>query len=487
MITASAIVKHVRWAAVGTWGSKIVSLAIFVLLTRLLPVEAIGAIAMIAAYLAMLQLFGEAGLADYLVQANERDAAQEQTVFWTQLALGCCVAALLWLAAPLAAASMADSVPAEALVKAMALNLPLVAAARVPDALMRKQLEFKKLAFRNLAAALCGGIVGVICALRGYGVWSLVIKQLVESVVALVAVMLGARWRPRLRYSRATLGAPLRYGLGFLGARSLNVLHGRLDVLVIGWLLGPLALGYYSVAMRVYQVVTEMFTSVIDSVAVPVLARAKHETDELGRNFLRLVKGSSLLSMTAYAGLVALGPLVVEVAFGPNWSSAGPILRWLGVAGFIVGPLWFNGGVMLATGRAFAWMLVIGAYCVVGAVLFPLAALYAGATGVAIAIVVRGLLLAPLSAGCALRVAQVSVGRYIAAWTPNAAVAIAVALGAWLGASGASFADLPLYLDLVAGAALGLICFLIVVPRLANGMWVKLLELGGLQRPSSLP
>lgn len=482
MMTASAIVKHVRWAAVGTWGSKIVSLAIFVLLTRLLPVEAIGAIAMIAVYLAMLQLFGEAGLADYLVLSKERDGLQEQTVFWTQLGLGCLVAALLWFAAPLAAASIADSVPGEALVKAMALNLPLIAAARVPDALMRKNLEFKKLAFRNLSAAICGGIVGVICAMRGFGVWSLVIKQLVESCVALAAVMLGARWRPRFQYSRIVLNEPLRYGLGILGSRTLNVLRSRLDQLIIGWMLGPIALGYYAVAQRIYQVVTEMFTSVVDSVAVPVLANAKHEPGELGRNFLRLVKGSSLLSMTAYAALVALGPLVVEVAFGPNWSPAGPILRWLGVAGFIVGPIWFNGGVLLATGRAFTWMLVIASYCVVGAVLFPVAAHYFGVTGVAAALVARGVLLAPLSVGCTLRVAEVPLMRYVKAWAPNAAVAIAVALGAWLGASGASFAQLPLYLDLIAGAALGLICFLIVVPRLANGMWLKLLELGGVRR-----
>jgi PST family polysaccharide transporter len=270
--------------------------------------------------------------------------------------------------------------------------------------------------------------------------------------------------------------------MGILGARTLTVLHGRLDSLVIGWLLGPLALGYYSVALRMYQVVTEMFTSVIDSVAVPVLANAKHEAEELGRNYLRLVKGSSLLSMTAYAGLVALGPLLVQVAFGPNWSSAGAILRWLGLAGFIVGPLWFNGGVLLATGRAFTWMLVIGTYCILGAVLFPLAALYVGVTGVAMAVVVRGLLLAPLSAGCALRVAQVPLVRYLKAWTPNAAIAIAVAIGAWLGASGAGVADLPLYVTLAAGAGFGLLCFLIVVPRLANGMWTKLLELGGLQR-----
>lgn len=482
MITAKAIVKHVRWAAIGTWGGKLVSLVIFVLLTRLLPVEAIGAITLIAAYLAMLQLFGEVGLADYLVQSGERDAVQEQTVFWTQLGLGCSVAALLWLFAPLAAASMSHAVPGEALVKAMALNLPLIAAARVPDAVMRKKLEFEKLAYRNLTAAVLGGIVGVVCALRGFGVWALVVKQIVESTVALVAVMVGARWRPKFEYSFALLDAPLRYGLGILGVRTLNVALGRLDTLVVGWLLGPLALGYYGVAQRVYQIVNELFMSVIDTVAVPVLASAKHERGELGRNFLRLVKGSSLLSMTAYASLVALAPLLIEIAFGPNWSSAGPILRWLALAGVVVGPLWFNGAVLLATGRTVTWMFIIAAYCLVGVVLFSIAAVYFGLTAVAAAVVARSLLLGPFSASLALRVAQVSAGDYVRTWLPNVAVAMAAGIGAWVGAFGASAAKLPIYVDLLAGVAVGFICFLIALPRLANGMWQRLLELGGLRR-----
>jgi len=482
MISAQAIVKHVRWAAVGTWGGKFVSLGIFVLLTRLLPVEAIGAISLIAVYLAVLQLFGEAGLADYLVQAQGRDELQEHTVFWTQFFLGCAVAAALWLAAPLAAASLSDSVPGEALVKVMALNLPLIAAARVPDALMRKSLAFKTLAFRNLTAATCGGIVGVICALRGMGVWALVIKQLVESLIALIAVMVGARWRPRLRYSSSVLGAPLRYGLSILGIRAMNIMHTRLDSLVIGWLLGPAALGYYSVALRLYQTVSDMFNSVIDSVAVPILASVKHQTGELGKNFLRLVKGSSLLSMTAFAGLFALAPLIVEVAFGPNWMSSGPILRWLALVGVIVGPVWFNGGVLLASGRAGTWMLIVAAYCAVGIVLFPIAALYLGATGVAVAMVARGLALSPLSVTYALRVANVSLSQYVKAWAPNAAVAAAVAAGAWLGAYGAEYAQLPRFIELAIGVTLGAACFLIVVSRIDNGLWARLLELGGLRR-----
>ena len=85
------------------------ALAIFVLLTRLLPVEAIGAISLIAVYLALLQLIGEAGLAEYLVQHQERDAVQEQSLFWLQLLLSSIAAVGLWLAAPLLTASMPQS------------------------------------------------------------------------------------------------------------------------------------------------------------------------------------------------------------------------------------------------------------------------------------------------------------------------------------------------------------------------------------------
>src|SRR5690606_5953426 len=114
-------------------------------------------------------------------------------------------------------------------------------------------------------AALCGGMAGVICAFKGLGVWALVVKQLVENSVALLAVMIGARFRPRLMFSRATMGEPLRYGLAVFGARSIGVIHGRLDSLIVGWVLGATALGFYSVALRVYQHVSEMFNSVIDS------------------------------------------------------------------------------------------------------------------------------------------------------------------------------------------------------------------------------
>jgi O-antigen/teichoic acid export membrane protein len=477
LITSETILGHVKWAALGTWGGKLVALAIFILLTRLLPVEVIGAVSLIAVYLSLLQLIGEAGLAEYLVQHQQREQVQEQSLFWLQLFLSSSAAAALWYAAPWVTASMPASVPGESLVHWMCLSLPLVAAARVPDALMRKALSFKQLAYRNLIAALCGGVAGVVCALQDLGVWALVVKQLVENAVALGAVMVGARWRPRFMFSRAVLGPPLRYGLAVFGTRAIGVIHGRLDSLIVGWLLGATALGFYSVALRVYQIANEMFNSVIDAVSVPLIARVKSDANQLRSIFVRLVRGSSLLSMTAFASLCALAPLIVAVTFGSRWSESGVVLRWLAVVGFITGPLWFNGGMLLATGRAARWMFVVAAYVVLGALLLPIAATLGGIAAVAIAMVLRALLMAPVSVSIALRAAQLQAMVYCRAWLPSALIGASVGASAWL----ASVATLAIGVRpsaaLLVGASSGLAIFLLIVPIGSPGIWRQLIDM----------
>jgi PST family polysaccharide transporter len=342
---------------------------------------------------------------------------------------------------------------------------------------MRKSLSFKQLAYRNLIAALCGGVAGLVCAFNGLGVWALVVRQLVDNTVALIAVMIGARWRPQFMFSRSVLGAPLRYGLAVFGARSIAVIHGRADSLIVGWMLGATALGYYSVALRIYQIVSEMFNSVIDAVSVPLIARVKHDAASLQGVFLKLVRGSSLLSMTAYCMLCALAPLIITVAFGAQWTSSGSVLRWLAIVGFITGPLWFNGGMLLATGQATRWMLVVASYVIVGLVLFPIAATMGGMIAVAMALVVRALLMAPLSAKVALHAARIPARDYCLAWLPSAAIGIGVGATAYIASAIVLALHGRIFVAFLVGALAGAAFFGIVVPFGAPGIWRQAIDM----------
>lgn len=466
--SSQAILRHVSWAAIGAWGSRLATLGIFVLLARLLSPDAIGAVALIASYLAILQLIGEGGLAEYLLQKTERDDVQEQSVFWAQFAFSSALAVALFFAAPLVARTLSSNVPGEDLIRAMAVILPLAAAGRVAEALMRKALEFKKLAYRNLVAAVLGGSAGVACAFAGAGIWALVVKYIVEALFSLIALMVAARWRPKLRFDGTLLREPTRYGVAILGARAITLLHSRLDIFVVGGVLGSAALGYYSVAQRMFQVVGDMFNAVSGSVAVPVLAASRSDPPQLKAAFARLVRGGSLLSMTAYAGLAAVAPLIVSIVFGPNWAPAAGPLQWLALAGFLAGPLWFNGGVMLATGRAGTWMLVVAGYALVGAVVLPIGAVLAGITGVAMATSLRTLLLAPISVHLTLSTVVTTISEYVAAWGPGAVIACAVGAAMW-GITQLTTDLLPA-ISLTAAAAVGGVVFAIAVWKMLPGV-----------------
>lgn len=421
------ILRSVVWAAAGSWGGRIVSIMLFVIMTRLLPPEAIGAVALIATYLMFLQIFGDPGLSDFIVKHHEREERTEHTIFWTQFGLASVVGVGLWIGAPWLALTLSPTVPGEDLIRAMSFIPPLGALGMVAEALLRRQLAFKQLAMRSLLGAVISGVVGVAAAYRGYGVWALVIKQFIELVINVIGLLTFARWHPRFIFDHQSLVAPLRFGSAVFGARVVTFLQNRLDVLIVGWLLGSAALGHYAIAQRAFQIVSELLNGVVAVVGAPLMAHAKKTPGELATGYLRLVKGASTVSMPAYAILGAAAPLVVIVVFGPQWTEAVEPMMWLCVAGVMGCPGWFNAPALQMSDRAATWMWIVCGFVVLGAILMPLGAITYGLAGVAASQVVRSIIMWPIACRITLKTLGISWRRFFDAWRPSLLISLVAA------------------------------------------------------------
>jgi len=416
------IIRSAAWAAIGSWGGRLINIALFIILTRSLPPEAIGAMALIATYLMFIQIFGDPGFSDFIIQHQTRSEIQEISIFWTQLSLGLLFSLLLWLLAPYLAKTLSATVPGTQIIRVMAFIPPFAALGLVAEALLRKRLAFKNLALRSLIAAVIGGVCALAAIYKGLGIWALVIKQFVEVIVNVIAQLHFSKWRPKLTFSRSALVDPLRFGSVIFGTRLIVLCHNRVDTLIVGWFLGSTALGYYSIAQRLCQIVSDLLNGVIGSVGAPLMAHAKRSPNELAIAFLRLVKGGSSLSMPAYAVLMMSAPLVVDVVFGSKWSSASGALIFLCATGIVTGPLWFNGAAMQVTNNASRWMGVVAVYVVVGSIFLSIGSMWQ-LQGVAIGIFCRALLLAPLSSYVATRAVGIDFRRYCRAWFPSVIIA----------------------------------------------------------------
>jgi len=463
----------VLWSALEKWFTRLGGFAVFLVLTRLLAPSDFGVVAAAGTVLGVAGLLVEAGLGKYLIHVSDVTRVMLSTVFW--LSMGFAVAAALVTAA--VAPWVADLFGSEQLVgvvRVLAVLVVVNTLAIVPVALLQKELRFRPLAVRRLWATAASVVVAVALALAGAGVWALVAQNATAAVVSTVVLMAHAPFRPRLEFSGAEARRALSYGGSVLGIESLSMLGRYADNVLVGVVLGPVALGYYTVGYRVLLILLEVLTSVTGAVALPLFARIRDDEAVLRRGFLSAVRMGSVVAFPVFAGLAAVAPVLVPVAFGRGWEPSVPVMQWLAVAGLVQCLTYFDRPLLLAVGRPRLELGVTTVATVGNLVAFAVSVPF-GITAVAAAYAVRNVLFWPVRLW-ALRSAGIPLADYGRAVLP-AAVAAAACSGAalavvlWVPA-----APLPrLVVAVVAGAGAYALLLHLVAPAVVRQMkdWLK--------------
>ena len=155
-----------------------------------------------------------------------------------------------------------------------------------------REFRYRDLAIRKLVGSVSGGIIGIVMALKGFGIWSLVAQQLIGRFMDLLTLYWVTRWFPRFRFSTSCLADMFSYGWKILGSNLLQFASTQLDRFIIGQLLGVAALGVYVVGRRLVEVILGVIASVIGRVALSIFAR-------LQGDHTRLLRGSIMVARTS--------------------------------------------------------------------------------------------------------------------------------------------------------------------------------------------
>lgn len=364
--------------------------AVYLALARVLAPEAFGLVALAGVVVAFLQIFVTQSFGVALVQRKDLTDTHLDTGFWISLASGSGLFGLLWLlAGPIARAAGQPEI-APVLVW-LALSLPINALANVPTAVLMRDMRFKPLALRSTASVIVGGIAGVAMAIAGFGVWSLVGQQLVGAAVGVAALWTATDWRPGRNVSRACFNDLAGFSAGVLGNNILWFFSQRLDHLIIGVGLGPVALGVYFIAFRLVSLVLDLLTSPLQSVALPWFSQKQDDRPGLRAAYTRGTRLASLSMFPLFVGLWAVGDIVTPLVFGAKWIESGPIVAALAIAAAVRAAQTFVNPAMLAVGRPGLYLAILAGHvawtAAAMAIAFPWGALgVAWAVGVASAI-----------------------------------------------------------------------------------------------------
>lgn len=404
-------VKGVIWSAIQSWGGQMISLVVFSLLARLLEPKTFGLVALASVFIAFMQVFLDQGFGEAIVQRQEIDPEHLDTAFWTSLGISllltvCVIAG----AGPVAALFNQPSlIP---IIRWLSLSFLFSAFSSVQTAILSRRFAFKALSTRSLIATCIGGLVGVIMAFQGFGVWSLVGQQLVNGLVAVLVLWTVSDWRPGFNVSAKHFKELFTFGINVLGFNFLNFFNRRGDDLLIGYFLGPVALGYYNVAYRLLLVMTQVLVSTTTKVALPTFSRLQHEPERLRRAFYTATQLSSLITFPISLGVAALAPELVQSLFGNQWTPSIPVMQVLVFIVPIHLILYYNSSVIMAMGKP-SWRLGIHMINVlVNVIAFALVVRW-GIVAVAAAYVIRGYLLLPISLWALQKLIRINLTTYL--------------------------------------------------------------------------
>ncbi len=405
------VVQSVVWSAIQSWGSYAASLVIFFLLARLLKPSDFGVFALANAISTLLQILLNQGFAQAVIQRETLENEHLDVAFWTNMGIGLGLTLVTWVSASSVGAVLGQPMVGEML-QVLAVVFPIVALAKIQQAVLERQFNFKAIAIRALLATVLGGSTGIISALYGLGSWSLLIQLIVYEAVATATLWFASSWRPRFQFSQRHFQDLSSFGVNVLGANFLGYLNNHADDLLIGSFLGQQALGYYTIAYRILTVMTNLLVVTGQQVALPAFSKLKHDPEQFRQAFYRATQLTSLMAFPSFAGAAILAPQLIVVLFGESWIPSIPVLQVLAFVGAARSITYFKGSVFLALGQP-VWKLRM---TLLGTVLnltgFMIAVRW-GIVAVSLAHLVRAVILFPIGQWIVTRLIQTPLGTYL--------------------------------------------------------------------------
>ena len=416
--------KHsVGWSVVRFLSDQFFSFAVFVILARLLSRADIGAFAVIAIVSEIFRTMSTAGLVQIVAREPVLTSEFTDTVYRGHLAFSLLSCAVILAAAHPFAEFMATPQIAQPL-QVLSLVLPLSALGQTHMALRLRSFGHKTTALRSVAGGLIGGGAAVAAAFAGLGLWALVIQRLVTELVSVVLSRASYRWRPGWAFRWSIFKRNLGLNGSLTATQLIGIFTLRLQELVIGNVIGMVAVGIYRTAWRTVELISNGAIRPFTTVAMQTMARVKHDKVELGRAYRWMISKAAVISLPALAGFGVVAPLAVPTIFGPKWAEAGELAQ---IFAFMALPFTLNQFASPSLGAlgASRSLLLIGVSQLGLTALFTFFAAPYGLFAVAWAYVARAYLTLPLQIIALRRASGIGLhDTWAAIWQPLAASAL---------------------------------------------------------------
>ena len=308
--------------------AQLVSTVVSIILARILEPSHYGEIALVNVFITICNVFVITGLGESLIQKKDADELDFSTIFYANVFLSVLLYAILFFTAPLISGFYGDSYPnLTLLVRVMGLRLIVAAVNSVQNAKISREMSFKKYFWATLIGTVTSAVVGIVMALKGYGVWALVAQYLTNTVIDTILLYFIDGWRPIRAFSMQRLRPLLQYGGKILFTALINTIYREFRSLIIGKKYSSEDLAYYNKGSTYPKLIVNNLLNAIGSVLFPAFAGVQDDVVLVKRILQKSLKVYTFFVLPMVSGMAVVASPMIELLLTKKWLPAVPYLQ----------------------------------------------------------------------------------------------------------------------------------------------------------------
>jgi PST family polysaccharide transporter len=318
-------IRGVPWTFLSFAGPKGLAAVTTLVLARLLSPGDFGVMALAITATSFLYWIGDLGFAGTLILRQDLDRRAHGTLF-TLMMSSSLLAALIALGVSPLAADLFHAPRLRGVLAALSAVLLIGGVSGFYDALLQRELEFRRRFAGYAAQSLSNATVAITLAAAGAGVWSLVAGQL-ASYLALAATFVAlSPYRVRPRLERAAARNIFTSSRGFVVQGITLFIRQNIDTVAVGRAFGPRPLGFYSMAIKLGDLSYWTLAGPVAHVTFPAFSRSRHRGEDIRPSFLTVLPLLALVGVPFGILLSGAADPFVRAVLGHKWlPMVGPL------------------------------------------------------------------------------------------------------------------------------------------------------------------
>lgn len=318
-------IKGTFWSATDAFLGQGVTFIVGIVLAHILTPAEYGLIGICTIFTTVLTGIVDSGFSNALIRKSDTTNEDYNTMFITNLMISIVLYVILYISAPFIS-QFFDRPELIKLIRAMGWILIIQALSLVQTTILTKKIDFKTKTKASFVAALLSGVVGIVMAFNGFGVWALVGQQLSKQLFYTICLWILNKWWPSLKFNSKSFTYMWGFGWKLMVSGLLSNIWNQLYQVVVGKFYSPATLGQYSRSKEYAGIFSSNLTAIIQRVSYPVLAEIQDDKDRMVAGYRRIIKTTMFVATFILFFMGAVAEPLLYCLIGPQWHEASTYL-----------------------------------------------------------------------------------------------------------------------------------------------------------------